>query len=41
MLGNNYGGGSQEVSDSCILYELLVYSEWMQDPELLVIHLTC
>jgi hypothetical protein len=36
MSENNYGGGSQEASDDCILYELLVYSEWKQDPELLV-----
>ena len=30
---------SSELNDSyddCILYELLVYSEWKQDPELLV-----
>ena len=27
---------SEETSDDCILYELLVYSEWKQDPELLV-----
>ncbi|PNF41140.1 hypothetical protein B7P43_G04231, partial [Cryptotermes secundus] len=35
MLGNNDGDGSQDVSDCCILYELLMYCEWMQDPELL------
>jgi hypothetical protein len=27
---------SEETSDDSILYELLVYSEWKQDPELLV-----
>jgi hypothetical protein len=41
MLGNNYGDGSEDVSDCCILYELLMYCEWMQDPELLVIHFKC
>jgi hypothetical protein len=29
-------GSSEEIFDECILYELLVYSEWKQDPELLV-----
>lgn len=31
---------SEETSDDCILYELLVYSEWKQDPELLVTDFT-
>jgi hypothetical protein len=31
---------SEETSDDCILYELLVYSEWKQDPELLVTYFT-
>ena len=33
--------GFEETSDDCILYELLVYSEWKQDPELLVTDFTC
>lgn len=35
MPENNYGGDTQP-TDDCILYELLVYSEWKQDSELLV-----
>jgi hypothetical protein len=38
MSEDNYvgGGGGFQASDDCILYELLVYSEWKQDSELLV-----
>lgn len=31
---------SEEIADGCILYELLLYSEWKQDPELLVTDFT-
>ena len=31
---------SEETSDYCILYELLEYSKWEQDPELLVADFT-
>ncbi|XP_069692436.1 NBAS subunit of NRZ tethering complex-like isoform X2 [Periplaneta americana] len=34
MRERHYSGSSQDAYDDCILYELLVYSEWKQEPEL-------